>query len=1057
MSWSGKHLPPGLYEQLIDSDLRNALLQLQSRQLKSHESQADPAELPFILSRFLQKRLLEQLRSYSGSEAIPKQMDLASRVLSLMGVENGLGDPSHLSNPEILLEIGTGIPTDRQETGIRPLTGLSESTLFTGSREDPTLASELAKEIHSADRIDLLMSFIKWSGFRILKPDLVERARRGGVFIRIVTTTYMGATDQDCLDELADLPHTEIRVSLDTSQTRLHAKAWFFGRNTGYSTAYIGSSNLSNPAMTNGLEWNLKITSEDMPDILEKFCGTFESYWNDPATFHPYTLERREEVRQSLEIARARPKSGETPVLFELSPFPFQKEILEKLEVERTLHQSTRNLVVAATGTGKTFIAAFDFKRFRKQHPEASFLFVAHREEILKQSLFLFRNVLGDRNFGELLTGREQPRNVRHLFASIQTLHRSLDHYIPHPEAFDFVVVDEIHHAMAPTYRALLDRLNPGILLGLTATPERHDGLDIRAYFNGRIASEIRLGEAIDRNLLCPFHYFGVSDNVDYRSLRWERGQYDRRELEDLLTGNDLRNRSILQAVREYFPDLSGVHGLGFCVSVRHAREMSEIFNRSGIASAALWGDSSNEERQTVPEILAAGTLRFVFVVDLYNEGVDIPAVNTLLFLRPTDSLTVFLQQLGRGLRHDDGKTHLTVLDFIGHMHQKFDFVSRLSALTGNPAHRIPREVEEGFPYLPASCVIRLEKVAREHVLENIRQSLSGRRDRWLERIRSLAEESGRPPSLSEFIKAYHPPLSILYRKDGRRIGGWKRTLVMAGVIEDFSDPDETVLSRGIARLFHVRSGRYHDFLKSLAQTFQSDTLDLEENEIRLALMAHYSLWQASPREMGMEQIQDSIIKLRNNPTMCEELTQILEWIREEALYPTPPLDLPGGAPLDLHAEYTRDEIMASFGLSTFVRKGELREGVKFIPDLKTDLLFITLNKSEKEYSPSTLYEDYAISDQLFHWQSQSTTSSESPTGQRYIHHRETGGQILLFVRKEKKPKELPLGLSAPYIFLGPARYGSHRGSRPMSIVWELLHPMPAHLLRESARLAVRL
>lgn len=1024
----------------------------------SLEGQADPAELPFILSRFLQKRLLEQLRSCSGEDAIPKQMDLASSVLSLLGVENGLGHPPHLSTPEILLEIGTRTPMDGRETGIRPLTGLTESTLFTGARKDPTLASELAKEIHSADRIDLLMSFIKWSGFLILKPDLVERARRGDVSIRIVTTTYMGATDQSCLDELADLPHTEIRVSLDTRQTRLHAKAWFFGRDTGYSTAYIGSSNLSNPAMTNGLEWNLKITSEDMPHILEKFCGTFESYWNDPATFHPYTPELRDVVRQSLEVARVRPENTGIPVLFELAPFPFQVEILEKLEVERTLHQSTRNLVVAATGTGKTFIAAFDFKRFRKQHPEASFLFVVHREEILQQSLSLFRHVLGDRNFGELLTGRKEPQSFRHLFASIQTLYRSIEHYIPNPETYDYVVFDEIHHAMAPTFRAILDRLNPRILLGLTATPERHDGLDIRSYFNGRIASEIRLGEAIDRNLLCPFHYFGVSDNVDYRSLRWERGQYDRRDLEDLLTGNDLRNRSILQALREYLPDLSGVHGLGFCASVRHAREMSEIFNRSGIASQALWGNSSDEERRTVPEKLAAGTLRFVFVVDLYNEGVDIPSVNTLLFLRPTESLTVFLQQLGRGLRLDEGKTHLTVLDFIGHMHQKFDFVSRLSALTGNPAHRMNREIQEGFPHLPASCVIRLEKVAREHVLENIRQSLSGRRDRWLERIRSLAEEMGRPPSLSEFIKECHPPLSILYRKDGKRIRGWKRALVMARVIEDFSDPDETVLSRGIARLFHVRSGRYHDFLRSLSRTDQSDNLRLEANKRdRLALMAHYSLWQEAPQALGMEQLEDSVQRLHNNPTMCEELSEVLDWIRDEALYPTPPLELPGGTPLDLHAEYTRDEITSSFGLSTFIRKGELREGVKFIPDLTTDILFVTLNKSEKDYSPSTLYEDYAISNQLFHWQSQSTTSSGSPTGHRYIHHQKTGGQILLFVRKEKKPKELPLDQSAPYIFLGPARYQSHRGSRPMSIVWELLHPMPAHLLRDSARLAVRL
>ncbi|KGA94803.1 hypothetical protein LptCag_2237 [Leptospirillum ferriphilum] len=1047
-------LPPGLYERLVDRLLEKRVGELESAGLKVDRVSVGSAELPFLLSRYLEKRLLSGLRELSGESPDNLRIAFANQILSLLAALSPGESPPELFSPASMIVSVPPVFSGGPAVLEPPLTGLSESTLLTGAPDDPSLLSELDKEIRSADRIDILMSFIKWSGLRILRPALMEATSRGTVPVRVLTTTYLGATEIACLDFLSALPGTEVRISFDEHRTRLHAKAWLFERKSGFSTAYVGSSNISNPALTSGLEWNLKVTMEDQPGVLEKIRGTFETYWNEASTFVPYSSEKKADVQKILSRSRSRDDFSDT-IPFDIRPYPFQEEVLDRLEAEREVHGSFRNLVVSATGTGKTVIAAFDFRRFREQKPDATFLFVAHRQEILEQSLKQFRHILEDRNFGELWVAGSRPVHGQHVFASIQSLDRAAVGRIS-PEQFDYVVIDEIHHGMAPTYRRLLETLKPRILLGLTATPERSDGLDVRRYFNDRMAADIRLGEAIDRNLLCPFHYFGVTDSVDYRNLRWERGQYDRRDLEHVLTGNDLRNRSVLRALREYCPDLSEVRGIGFCVGVRHAQEMSDLFNRAGIPSASLSADSSREVRDAVSAKISSGEWKFIFVVDLYNEGIDIPVVDTVLFLRPTESLTIFLQQLGRGLRQRRGKTHLTVLDFVGHMHEKFDCASRLSALSGQPSYRIRKEVEEGFPHLPAGCVIQLERVARDHVLENIRKSLSLRRGSWVEKVREMAGDLKRPPRLREFFQAFRPPLPALYRKGGQVFRGWKRFLVEAGVIPDFSDPDESILTRGIGRMVHLSAGRYPDLLRGMAGGEPVGELEARFPP-RQFLMAHYALWGETPEKTGLGKVSETVQKLRKNPVLCDELQELLELARDLALFPVFKTARTEDIPLDVHGTYTRDEILAAAGLFGFDRRVEVREGVRFVPEAKLDLLFVTLDKSEKEYSPSTMYEDYALSDRLFHWQSQSTTNERSSTGQRYIHHQKTGHRIFLFLRKKKKTADRPFAVSEPYVFAGPVFYRSHQGSRPMTVIWELAFPLPAHLFRESARLGVRI
>ena len=513
-----------------------------------------------------------------------------------------------------------------------------------------------------------------------------------------------------------------MKLSYNTERERLHAKSYLFLRNTGFHTGYIGSSNLSHSALTNGLEWNLKITSQEIPHIIDKSLSTFETYWASNE-FEPFNGDASSTEKLNKALRQQRVGDEHTTAhFFDITPFPHQSEILEQLAVERDVHQRFRNLVVAATGTGKTLISAFDFARFVKQKPNATFLFVAHREEILKQARAAYRDVLRDGSFGELWVGNHAPAHYRQLFVSIQTLNNQLEQLKLTPDFYDYIVIDEVHHIAANSYRAILSYFQPTLLLGLTATPERHDGGDILADFGGVIAAEIRLPEAINRRHLSPFQYFGIDDDTDLRNIAWSRGRYDIAQLTNLYTHNQARFDKILLSLQEIVTDISQMKALAFCVSREHAKYMASQFLLNGIKADVLTSDNS-AERQQKQQMIRSGHINVLCVVDIFNEGVDIPEVDTLLFLRPTESLTIFLQQLGRGLRLADGKECCTVLDFVGNSRPEYDFANKFRALVGSSPKAISDEIKQGFPHAPLGCRIELTKRTQEMVLSNIRQA----------------------------------------------------------------------------------------------------------------------------------------------------------------------------------------------------------------------------------------------------------------------------------------------------------------------------------------------
>ena len=512
----------GIYEQLItqlvEQNLDRETFYVGERSLENGEATS-------WLSRFLTRIIDIAMDSVpNGENRILEQINLANSVIEWLS--DNIGDKELITDNLIdtqgkiltaLLDkqnpVASSLP--KYVESIMPLTGLTQSELFCGSNVGISLETEIKREIQSSDKIYWLVSFIKWAGIRIFKKEL-EEFTRSGKQLKVITTSYMGATDAKAVEFLASLPNTEVKLSYNTNRERLHAKSYLFMRDTSFHTGYIGSSNLSHSALTSGLEWNLKITSKEIPHIIEKSLSTFETYWESP-DFERFDgkAQSKERLNTALQTAKGSFGDDVPNFYFDIKPHSHQKNIQEKLTVERELHGRYRNLVVAATGTGKTVISAFDFARFYNKNPEAKFLFLAHREEILKQARSAYRGVLKNSQFGELLVGKHKPQKFNHLFASIQSFNNQLASLSLTRDYFDYIVIDEVHHITANSYRPILEYFEPTILLGLTATPERHDGADILNDFCNVIAAEIRLPEAINQRHLSPFQYFAIDDETD--------------------------------------------------------------------------------------------------------------------------------------------------------------------------------------------------------------------------------------------------------------------------------------------------------------------------------------------------------------------------------------------------------------------------------------------------------------------------------------------------------------------------------------------------------------
>ncbi len=1024
-------LAEGLYEHLLTVALESGIAEAAGEaDLRS----LDRADLPVFLTRHLATTIYRALTdAKEAADQVTIARSLLERLAELAPPAKDDADASGdaIAEPPRLLEA-----IYRTTKPARPTTPLSQSTLLTRARSDPSLAHELSLEITTADQIDILAAFITVGGVRAVREAL-ETAVHRGARIRVLTTVFTGTTEVEALDTLARLPGAEVRVSFDVRRTRLHAKAWLFRRSTGLHTAYVGSANLTSTALGSGHEWMVKVCAADLASVIKKFEGTFDGLWNDPE-FEPYDASEhaRSRLRHALKAETTKGTPAVLP-LFTLRPLPYQEEILDKLRAERELAGRRRHLLVAATGTGKTVIAAFDYARISEAAggTRPRLLFVAHRRELLEQALATYRAVLRDASFGELWTDGEVPDHWDHVFATIQTAARTLAERA-RPDHFHVVVVDECHHAPADSYKAVVRGLTPSILLGLTATPERADGKSLLGDFDGRIAAELRLWHALERQLLVPFEYYGLSDDVSLRDVKWSRQGYAAADLSGLYTGNHARVDLIVEQLRRRVFDVRAVRAIAFCVSVEHAEFMATALTARGIPAVAVHGGSPDELRANAPARLRMREVNVLCTCDLYNEGVDLPFVDTLLLLRPTASATLFMQQIGRGLRLDPSskKSACLVLDFIGQHRSEFRFDGLYAALTGIPRGKLATAVGEGFPFLPSGCVMHLDGVVSRQVLASLKRAVATAKALAGE-LRDVASQAGEGApandiTLSQFLEATGREVEDVYEQ----AKGWTTLRAAAGLELDVSD-EEREMSRTLGRLVHV------DEPTRLRQWSEPPSVSaLSPLDRRRLTMTEF---QMVHRGVLREPAQ-TLAWLYGSGRIRRELGELATVLEERVALPDERYPVPEW-PLALHRHYRRREIMAAVGYARPGAKGNTPQGgiLKLERD-KRELLLVTLDKSASSFSPTTRYKDYAISPTLFHWETQSAASVSRASGKRYIESGENGWSFYLFVRSDP---------DAPYAFLGRVLHRAHEGDRPIGITWELELPMASALYDRFATL----
>lgn len=1036
-----KDINTGVYEQIITRLFRLKLDKIDSERFYIGRKRITKDDAVHILSKYLQHLVEAAFMGAPDEEEADKYTDFINSVIKTLGREfkiedtdcdlidaqksilTAIIDRSHCDYPDI----------EEHIRSITPLTSLSHSALFFGGRGPADMESELNREILCADEICWVVSFIKTSGVNLLWKSLKQFTSEGKR-LRIITTTYTGATDYDAIVRLSNLENTEIRISFDGTQDRLHAKSYIFLRNSGFHTAYIGSSNLSRYALREGKEWNFKATQFELPQVIDDVRNSFETYWCDD-TFERYIPGVSDE-----KLKRALDADWEEPLLDYsaldlMRAKDYQQEILEKLDVERNVHGHYHNLVVAATGTGKTVIAAFDFKRYREAHPNSHFLFIAHRQEILRQAMTTFRTVLEDPNFGSIWDGMNEPGSYQHVFASKDTLRNRIDSLKLGEDYYDYMVVDEVHHIVAPTYVKLITYFKPRILLGLTATPERtNEQEDITIYFDRHISAEIRLPAALNAGLLAPFHYYGIPDNVDLSDVRWSGHGYDVAELSRKYTQNDFRTGLILKKMEEYIglSRLNKVRALCFCVDKNHAKFMNAKFTLAGLKADVLTSDDNNDHRRLVRSRLKTRAINYLFVVDIFNEGVDIPEIDTVLFLRPTESATVFLQQFGRGLRLHKDKDHLTVLDFVGHSRAEFSYKERFESLIGRHSRDILTEVREGFQNAPFGCKIVLEEKAREEVIANIEGYLrSLTRNRIIKEIAAYHGVSGREFSMAGFLSYSHVPFHKLFSSMT-----WGELCQAARVRRSVSAHEPLLKFAVNKKWLATDSFSYFTQLLKFAEcSFRCDTGQFSEYEQRCAVMMYYDFFDKAG---NYDSIRDMFRDLSMDKLFIEELVEILRYLRDKCTAPEKSDNSVYSAwnPLRLHGVYTKAQIQAALGFSTLKRKSTSREGCERLREIQLEAMYVDIIK-EREEGSMTAYKDYAQSREFFHWETQNRVREGSREAEAY---RNGENNMLLFVRQQAKHPDY--GCRMGFVYLGQVTVKNIGGSRPMQIVWHLDTPM---------------
>ena len=957
----------------------------------------------------------------------------------------------------------------------------------------------LKQELLNCKKFYFIVSFIRYSGIQLLISTLDELEKQG-IQGEIITSVYLNITDSKALRKLLSYKNIKVKIYNNSSES-FHTKAYLFEKEK-YHSVVIGSSNISQSALYSAEEWNVKLTDSSFFNIYGKSLNQFEKLWhsNEAIELTQDFIDEYEKYKKSVNVQNTFDyRKTKIEQENEFVPNSMQKRVLQKLK-ETRINGNKKGLVISATGTGKTYLAAMDIKQFfeinsntenklfeindkKSKTSNIKFLFIAHREELLENAINVFSKILKiDKNeFGRIYGGlKEIDKSI--IFASIQSLRNCYNEF--KPSFFDYVIVDEFHHSMSDSYLKTLSYFNPKFLLGLTATPKRMDGKDILSLCDYNVVDEIGIKEALEEDLIVPFHYFGINDyTINYDNIPYKNGKYNEKILLENLLLNT-RTDYIVEKINKFGFDGDELSAVAFCQNIEHAFFMKEEFSKKGYKSAVITANTSSNERSEILEKFKNKKIEILCVVDILNEGIDIPTINLLLFLRPTMSSTIFIQQIGRGLRKAKNKDFVTIIDFIGNHKKDYLLINYFSSEVDNKdtlftkKEKIINEIKNQFSNIPKSCYVELDRICQNRIIEKIEKINFSSKNILKEMYSSYKQEIGK--SEDEFLQIADFDTNIeLFQELCLKMHSFYNAQLQFEDSKIFKNENE----KNPLNKTEIEFLEYLEKKITLVEPFtfliidylatgkeyinNSDLLNKYKGffDIKRNFEKHYLL-----NRIFEELIEDEILEknlygykfskkyknLFSNKKLNEKnnmksqqkenklnfinrLKQLIHLGLNE--FKRNDLDEFNENILISYKEYKRVELQIL--LDSKVPKGSWRAG--YANTEKDICLFATIDKTHI-FQENLKYDNSLFADDIIQWISQPKTSHNSSVGQMFIHHKEKGFKVHIFIRKYAFMNG---NKTNPFIYLGNAQYYSSQGDKPMKILWKLDKKIPQKLIYE--------
>ena len=961
----------------------------------------------------------------------------------------------------------------------------------------------LKQELLNCKKFYFIVSFIRYSGIQLLISTLDELEKQG-IQGEIITSVYLNITDSKALQKLLSYKNIKVKIYNNSSES-FHTKAYLFEKEK-YHSVVIGSSNISQSALYSAEEWNVKLTDSSFFNIYGKSLNQFEKLWhsNEAIELTQDFIDEYEKYKKSVNVQNTFDyRKTKIEQENEFVPNSMQKRVLQKLK-ETRINGNKKGLVISATGTGKTYLAAMDIKQFfeinsntenklfeindkKSKTSNIKFLFIAHREELLENAINVFSKILKiDKNeFGRIYGGlKEIDKNI--IFASIQSLRNCYNEF--KPSFFDYVIVDEFHHSMSDSYLKTLSYFNPKFLLGLTATPKRMDGKDILSLCDYNIVDEIGIKEALEEDLIVPFHYFGVNDyTINYDNIPYKNGKYNEKILLENLLLNT-RTDYIVEKINKFGFDGDELSAVAFCQNIDHAFFMKEEFSKKGYKSAVITANTSSNERSEILEKFKNKKIEILCVVDILNEGIDIPTINLLLFLRPTMSSTIFIQQIGRGLRKAQNKDFVTIIDFIGNHKKDYLLINYFSNEVDNKdtlftkKEKIINEIKNQFSNIPKSCYVELDRICQNRIIEKIEKINFSSKNILKEMYLDYKAEIGK--SENEILKVSDFDTNIeLFQELSLKLGSFynaqlqfENSEIKQNKIFLLNSEETEFLAYLEKKLTIVEPFTYlivkylinNDFINSeiivdeyknyfnIKDNFQKEYVinriftELVEDEILeknskniFKISKKYNKIFENKKENNNE-INLKLIDLDNSKNTNYNFKNRLEdllYLGLSEFKKNNNLSIFNENILIPYKKYKRIELQIL--LDSKVPKGSWRAG--YANTDKDICLFATIDKTHI-FQENLKYDNSLFADDIIQWISQPKTSHNSSVGQMFIHHKEKGFKVHIFIRKYAFMNG---NKTNPFIYLGNAKYYSSQGDKPMKTLWKLDKKIPQKLIYE--------